>query len=266
GQTAVGLVGAAERQQVALGDATNVAARLAALAHPGTTLVGPATARRLAGRFDLEPVEPVTVRGRSEPVQPSRLVRARVAATMPFRPVMRGRAAELAAIGEALAAAVDGRSSILVLTGEAGIGKTRLLAELHEGTGKRAAWLAGHCRSYGRLAYAPYAEALAAWGGLDAGGPEVATRTKLQGRLGLLRGPGGAGPGAALGRLVQAVPPASPGAAAEEDIPRAVLTWLSALAARQPVVLAIDDGHWADPDTAELSRAVLERTDRIPLL
>src|SRR4051794_28665417 len=179
GQTAVGLVGGAERQQVALGDATNVAARLCALAQPGTTLVGPATARQLAVRFELEPAEAVTVRGRTEAVQASRLVRARVAAGLPFRPVMLGRDAELGVIGSALDAAVSGRSSIVVLTGEAGVGKTRLLAELRDLAGARAAWLAGHCRSYGSLAYAPYAEALAAWVGLDDGEPEIASRTKL---------------------------------------------------------------------------------------
>src|SRR4051794_29107883 len=266
GQTAVGLVGAADRQQVALGNATNVAARLSALAEPGTTLVGPATARQLAGRFDLDPVDPVTVRGRAEPVQPSRLVRARVAAARPFRPVILGRDVELAKIGVALDDVVAGRSSIVVLTGEAGIGKTRLLAELRERAADRGAWLGGHCRAYGSLAYGPYAEALSAWLGLQEGEPEIASRTKLQARLGPLLGPDGAASVAALGRLVGAMPPAPAGLPADEDIPHAVLAWLSAFAARQPVVLAIDDGHWADPDTVELTRAVLGGTDRIPLL
>ena len=77
GPAAVGLVGAADPQAVALGDATNVAARLQAAAEPGTILVGQATARRLAHRFVLEPVGEITVKGRDEPVPASRLIRAK---------------------------------------------------------------------------------------------------------------------------------------------------------------------------------------------
>src|SRR3990170_3599252 len=66
GQAAVGLVGAAAPQEVALGDATNVAARLQSVAEPGTIAVGGATASRIAQRFVLEPVGEVTVKGRGE--------------------------------------------------------------------------------------------------------------------------------------------------------------------------------------------------------
>jgi class 3 adenylate cyclase len=72
GPAAVGLVGSADPQAVALGDATNVAARLQAAAEPGTILVGHVTARRLEHRFELgSPVE-VTVKGREEPASRGR--------------------------------------------------------------------------------------------------------------------------------------------------------------------------------------------------
>ena len=77
GPAAVGLVGSADPQAVALGDATNVAARLQAAAEPGTILVGHVTARRLEHRFDLGPSIEVTVKGRDEPVRAARLVRAK---------------------------------------------------------------------------------------------------------------------------------------------------------------------------------------------
>ena len=68
GPAAVGLVGTADPQIVALGDATNVAARLQAAADPGTIVVGEQTARRLADRFVLEPFGEITVKGRHSPV------------------------------------------------------------------------------------------------------------------------------------------------------------------------------------------------------
>ena len=68
GQTAVGVVGAADRHLVALGDAPNVAARLQSAAAPGTIVVGEATAQRLAHRFVLESLGEITVKGREQPV------------------------------------------------------------------------------------------------------------------------------------------------------------------------------------------------------
>src|SRR5204862_2152040 len=67
GPAAVGPVGAADPQEVALGDTTNVAARLQSAALPGTVAVGDAAARRLAARFVLEPLGELTVKGRTEP-------------------------------------------------------------------------------------------------------------------------------------------------------------------------------------------------------
>ena len=74
GQTGVGMVGSAAPQAVALGDATNVAARLQGAADPGTIAVGPETARRLAGGFVLESLGALTVKGRTDPVAAWRLV------------------------------------------------------------------------------------------------------------------------------------------------------------------------------------------------
>ena len=92
GRMGVGKVGAADPQTVALGDATNVAARLEAAAQPGSILVGEETARRLAGHFQVEPRGPVTVKGREQAVDAWVLVAPMVAGagrhrTGPGRPV-----------------------------------------------------------------------------------------------------------------------------------------------------------------------------------
>src|SRR5439155_24527012 len=79
GPAAVGTVGAADPQTVALGDTTNVAARLQSAAEPGTVLVGELTAARLQQRFELEPVGEIKVKGRARKVPAWRLAAARQA-------------------------------------------------------------------------------------------------------------------------------------------------------------------------------------------
>jgi class 3 adenylate cyclase len=80
---------------VALGDATNVAARLESRAAPGTIVVGEETARRLAGRFITEPLGTVEVKGRAEPVATWRLVGPEPTVTSAGRHPLVGRDVEL---------------------------------------------------------------------------------------------------------------------------------------------------------------------------
>jgi DNA-binding SARP family transcriptional activator len=264
GPAAVGLVGTVEPQAVALGDATNVAARLQSAAEPGTILVGQTTARRLSQRFVLEPVGEITVKGREEQVAASRLVRAkerepRVAST----PVV-GRERELEHLHALVEDLVAGRGCAVLLTGPAGIGKTRLLTELAALAGERVTWLEGGCHSYGGLPRWPFIEALLGWLGAEIGEPEIAIRTKARASLGALFG-GSVDdvlvPLAALLRL-RLGPDEGP---TGPSMLHAYARWLEALAARQPVVVAIEDTQWADLPTRELAQSLLELTDRAPV-
>ena len=74
GRAAVGMVGGANPQAIAFGEATYLASQLRGAAEPGTILVGDTTARRLAHRFALEPLGAIAVRGREAPVEVSRLI------------------------------------------------------------------------------------------------------------------------------------------------------------------------------------------------
>src|SRR5438105_9643232 len=137
GQTAVGPVGAGQPQAVALGDTTNVAARLEGLAETGTILVGEATARQLERRFVLEERGAVTVKGRAKPVRTWMLVRARPGTHESVSTPLVGRETELARLGVTLDELVAGRGGVLLLTGDDGIGKTRLLAKARDHVGER---------------------------------------------------------------------------------------------------------------------------------
>jgi class 3 adenylate cyclase len=271
GQAAVGLVGAGDPQAVALGDTTNVAARLQASASPATIVVGEGTARRLGRRFAVEPLGEVNVKGRTEAVAAWRLVGAETAERAPRRTPLVGREDEVRVLSAAAEELAAGRGQVLLLVGEPGIGKSRLLAELQALAGE-VTWLEGHCLSYGGLPSWPFAEILRQWLGVEDREPEVAIRTKARARLGALLGRDQSEALRALGRLLrirldtlqQDVPVPAEGVGVA--IRHAYGAWVEALTAERPVVLAVEDVHWADRSSRALAQELLELTDRAPLL
>jgi class 3 adenylate cyclase len=275
GQTAVGVVGGVAQQQVALGDATNVAARLQAIAAPGAAVVGESTARQLAHHFLLESLGEVEVKGRTQPVAAWRLVRFQEYGRAPAPTPLVGRESEAALLRAAVDDLANGRGQVLLLVGDSGFGKSRLLTELETIAGDRVLWLEGHCRSYaGELLYWPFVEALRRWIGVVAGEAEISVRTKLRAKLASLASldPAEILPGLARLLSIQVEPEASGSMrplSAEQPaagILTAFCAWLEALSLRQPVVFAIDDFHWADPQARELADSLLAVTDRAPLL
>jgi class 3 adenylate cyclase len=274
GQTAVGVVGGADHQQVALGDATNVAARLQSTAVPGTIAVGESTAQRLAHHFVLESLGEVTVKGRERAVPAWRLVRVQTGTRAPAPTPLVGREPEVARLRVAVDEVTQGRGQLLLLVGEAGIGKTRLLSELREIAGERAIWLDGQCHSYGgELLYWPFVEMLRSWLGVEDGEAGVSVRTKLRAKLASLPRLGSTEVMPQLGRLLSVPMESKDGRLEElspeelaEDVRRAYCAWVEALSAQSPVILAVDDLHWADSSTIELAQELLETLDRIPLL
>jgi DNA-binding SARP family transcriptional activator len=263
GSAAVGLVGSADPQAVALGDATNVAARLQAAAEPGTILVGSVTARRLEHRFELgDPIE-IAVKGREEPVAASRLLRAKERAPRAATSPVVGRDRELEVLQGALRDLASGRGRVLLLTGAPGIGKTRLLTELAVGGGDSVTWLEGSCHSYGGLPCWPFVEVLLGWLGAEIGEPEIALRTKARAGLGALFADDAdavLGPLAAMLRIR-----IHDDGAKEEDVEAAFVRWLDRLATTKPVIVAIEDTQWADAAARQLAEKVLDLTDRAPV-
>jgi class 3 adenylate cyclase len=265
GQAAVGQVGAASPGTVALGDTTNAAARLQGLAEPGTILAGEATARRLQHRFVFEPVGDLQVKGREATVSASRLVGAKAREPVAGTTPLVGRDAEMAQLMGALGELVAGRGRVVLLVGAPGTGKTRLLTELGTLAEDRVAWLEGHCHSYGGPAAWPFVEALLSWLGADVGDAEIAIRTKARAKLGALLGDDIDNVLPSLGRFLRLRIDAPDDAGSPERIREAYVRWLDALARREPVVLALEDVHWADTDTQQLAGAVLDLAERAPI-
>jgi predicted ATPase/class 3 adenylate cyclase len=126
------------RQQLALGETPNIAARLQGLAQPDTVVISDRTARLVEGYFSCQPLGAQELKGLAQPLQVYRVLHASavqtrldVAATRGLTPLV-GRASEVALLQERWAQVKDGMGQVVVLSGEAGIGKSRLVQVLKE--------------------------------------------------------------------------------------------------------------------------------------
>ena len=152
------VTGTAER--LVTGDAVNVAARLEQSAAPGEVLIGGATNQLVHGAVDAEPVVPLVLKGKAAPVPAFRLVSVLDAVERGHSSRFVGREGELALIGEAWRRAqAQSRCELLTVVGEAGVGKSRLVAEALAVIEARV--VLGRCLPYGEgITYWPVVEAV----------------------------------------------------------------------------------------------------------
>jgi class 3 adenylate cyclase len=265
GQVAVGVVGASERHPVALGDAMNVAARLQSSAASGTIVIGGTTARKLRGRFLVAPLGHLAVRGREHPVEAWRLLRARRDRRRAETSTLVGRAAETARLAAAADAVREGEGRLVLIDGEPGIGKTRLLEWLEEQLRDTVTWLEGHCAPFGRQTlYQAPAEAVRSWAARGDVGERGPTLTRL-----------GLDPEVLPYLVTLLAAEIGPEHAHGDDgtaddfsaaLRQAYTTWIRGLCRERPVVLALHDIHWADSATLDLVDHLVDLLDAAPLL
>lgn len=154
--------GSLRKEYTVMGDDVNLAARLMSKAEPGQILVGENTHQKAEERFDFSPLSHLKVKGKKRPVKVHSLEARKVAtATKPTASTsteLVGREKELEVLRQAVGELVSGAGEVLLITGEAGMGKSRLTLEL-----KRLAERAGlpafetSCQSYGGfIAYLPW--------------------------------------------------------------------------------------------------------------
>jgi class 3 adenylate cyclase len=158
-------------ERLATGDALNVAARLQQAALPGEVLIAEATLELVAEAVEVEPVEPLLVKGKREPLAAFRLLAARPASERRHETVFVGRERELALLGEAWAGALAKRRCELVtIVADAGLGKSRLSAEAL--CVIEAPVVRGRCLPYGAgITYWPVVEVLKQLGALPSDRP-----------------------------------------------------------------------------------------------
>ncbi|HEX2058164.1 MAG TPA: adenylate/guanylate cyclase domain-containing protein, partial [Actinomycetota bacterium] len=154
-----------------VGDAVNLAARLQQSAAPGAILLGPRTLQLVTDRVRTEPLEPLAVKGRTEPVAAHRLLEVLPAPLTPSKPraSIVGRDREARLLHETLQRVVEDRTPhMFTVLGAPGIGKSRLVAELEDE--EHALVVSGRCLPYGDgITYWPLAEIVQKTAAIESG-------------------------------------------------------------------------------------------------
>lgn len=259
----------------AVGDTTNLAARLQSLAEPGTVLVSEATARLLEGSARLEALEPAYVKGKTDPVRAFRVLgavadrseRAALGGTA-LTPFV-GRQRDLEVLEELRDQAARGEGQLVGIAGEPGSGKSRLLHELRKRSWSSApVYLSGRCLSYGAgLPYHPFLHLLRnAWGIGETDSSEALTDKVRSG----LRTAGLASE-EAVPFLLQLLS----GEASSQTLSAQAVKTRTFAALRQIllgmgrgnlVILEVEDLQWADQTSEELLSYLAEGVARAPVL
>jgi class 3 adenylate cyclase/tetratricopeptide (TPR) repeat protein len=251
------------QQTVATGDAVNVAARLQQAAQPGEILLGRETHRLVADRVRAGPLETFSLKGKSEPVRSWRLDEVRAGADLIFRRLdspLVGREYERDLLHAAYRAALDEQSCRLVtVVGTAGVGKTRLAQEV-AARSFGATVAQGRCLSYGEgITFFPVTEILRSLTGLAADDDEDVVRGRIAQLL-----PAHDESALVTERLVGLLR-AQTDVRAEEAF-WAVRKLLEAVARSRPLVLVLEDLHWAEPTLLDLVEYLVGWSRGAPIL
>ena len=213
-------------ERLATGDAVNVAARLEQAAQPGEVLIGEPTLALVRDAVEVEPVEPLELKGKAEPVPAYRLLRVHDAPERPHGELFVGRERELAIVHEAWERVqAEKRCELVTVAGDAGVGKSRLAAEALASMDATIA--RGRCLPYGEgITYWPVVEVLKQ---LDASAPDEAAAAAIRSLLGETEAPTSA-----------------------EEIAWAFRKTLEHAAAERPLVVVFDDIQWGEETFLDL--------------
>jgi adenylate cyclase len=285
GPVVAGTIGAASGGAYAVtGDTVNTASRLQSAAAPGETLVSPSTRQLTKHAFRLVAAGEIAMKGKSQPLPAFRLAGARAIRrsargleALGLRAPMIGRTAELDEMLAAFDDMLRGRARVVSLTGEAGVGKSRLLQEwlaALETSGRLRSATVRHavCSSLGEQPYAVFAAFFREAYGVAPGDSLEVARQKLASGLAALGSEGDeTATIASLLGYVLGVEAADRFRHVEpEQLKRQIFLAMRRLVERRlqqgPLVLTVENLHWADAASVELLQTVVDRLADQPLM
>lgn len=256
------------------GDVVNIASRLQGQAPPGGVVVGELTYRATQGSIDYQELDPVTVKGKGEPLALwlATGARSRFGVDVEQRtqiPLV-GRQHELNLLRELFARVVrDDAVQLVTISGEPGVGKSRMLWEFQrhvDALPDLVYWRQGRCLPYGEgVTFWALGEAIKAHAGiLESDGPEAAAN-KLAASIAEVV-PDDEEQEWIMSRLAPLVGVTGEGGAGREEAFAAWRAMLEAIAAKKPLVLVFEDLHWADEQMLAFIEHLAEWATDVPIL
>ncbi|MGH2635859.1 MAG: ATP-binding protein, partial [Actinomycetota bacterium] len=249
-------------QRLVTGDAVNVAARLEQNAPTMEVLIGEPTYRLVRDAVEAEPMEPLELKGKSQPMPAYRLIsisREEGVSRRHDTPMV-GRERELSALARALTEARETRTCrVVTVVAPAGVGKSRLLREFLERSSDLATQLRGRCLSYGEgITFWPLAEMAREAAGIDNDDALEAAAAKL----GRLLGPGTE---EVTDRIAAAI------GLSDRSFPVQETFWAARrlfelLGRDRPLIVLVDDIHWAEATFLDLLRYLRESIEDTPVV
>jgi class 3 adenylate cyclase/tetratricopeptide (TPR) repeat protein len=261
------------------GDTINLASRLSNLANPGEILASPQTYELISPYFETKPLGAVTIKGKTKPVTPYLVVREKIVHNR-FETAERrrltsftGRRQELATLHSCLGKAVTGNGQFVTVVGEAGLGKSRLVFEFRHSIDRdQVTVLQGRCHSYGsNVPYLPFLNALKRGFHLD----EDDTPSELEEKVvsNILAIDQTLEQFLAIYLHLLSVPSKDhtlPKNLYGQKLKNAIYQAIAALhilnSKRQPMVLILEDWHWADEASNSTLRHLVSLIAPYPLM
>lgn len=272
GLVVVGQLSGTGRDDMALGETPNIAARLQGIAEPNTLVIGALTHQLLGGLFTCRSLGSPPLKGVAAPLEAYQVLsestaRSRLEAigSIGLTPLV-GRQTEVQRLEESWAEVADGRGQVVLLSGEAGIGKSRLVRHISEHTSDTAWLVPFQCSPfYQDTALHPVIDALQRVAlGFERQDSATQKMRKLEGWL-VQNGQPLADAVPLFSSLLsipltpEYTPPTAPPDQLKQQTLQAITTIMLNRAARQPLLLVMEDLQWVDPTTIELLSLIIEQ-------